>query len=474
MRRLMVLCYSITLFFTQVVFSQTLSDEIDALIKSQLPHATVGALVKDAQTGQIIYSKNADKLLSPASNMKLFTAAAALYHFAPGHRFLTTLSEKDHNYYITFSGSPSLTVDNFKALILNLKKDNITTLSGDIILDTARFKAPYYSSGASYDDLGWYYSAPDTAAILSGNAENYAVTSAKKFGDLVELKPQSPEKRLKIINEVVTVSKEQEKNHCNFNIEIRPNNTLKLFGCMAQYEKPKIIQLAIPNPIAMAKTIIKETLAENNIQFKGQIINGETPTDAQIIVTYKSDELTKMISHMLKESDNLYANSLTKQLAYSLTKEGSYKQGAFAIKKILKEHTTLDMTQIELTDGMGTRYNLASPEQIVMLLTNLYNDKTLRPIFLNALPQAGISGTLKDRMKKTKLEKKVFAKTGSMHDISSLSGYIISPNARSLIFSIVINGINKPIIKAKSLEEQILQLIVENTATKPEAEKAFG
>ena len=104
---------------------------------------------------------------------------------------------------------------------------------------------------------------------------------------------------------------------------------------------------------------------------------------------------------MLKESDNLYANSLTKQLAFSLTKEGTNKQGAFAIKKILSEHTNLDMNQIELTDGMGTRYNLVTPEQIVFLLTNLYNDKTMRPILVNALPQSGVSGTLKDRMKKT-------------------------------------------------------------------------
>ena len=177
---------------------------------------------------------------------------------------------------------------------------------------------------------------------------------------------------------------------------------------------------------------------------------------------------------MLKESDNLYANSLTRELAFSLTKEGSFKQGAFAIKKILTEHTNLDMTQIELTDGMGTRYNLITPEQIVLLLTNLYNDKNMRPMIINALPQAGVSGTLIDRMKKTILEKKVFAKTGSMHDISSLSGYIIDPQSRSLIFSIVINGVNKPLSTAKSLEDQILLTIVEHISTEPKIENAFG
>ncbi len=474
MRRSIFVGYFISCFFCQVACSDLLSAKIDALIKKQLPHATIGILVKDVKTGEVIYRKNADKLLSPASSVKLFTAAAALYHLKPNYHFLTTLSQKNQNFYITFSGSPSLTIDNFTTLLLHLKKNNCKTINGDIILDTSRFKAPYYNGGESYDDLGWYYSAPDTAVILNENAEAYEVISAKKLGLPVTIKPKSAVPNLMVINQVITVNKEQEKEHCNLNVEIQSNNTLRLYGCMAQESKPKIIQLAIPDPVFMAKQIIQKTLKQNNLIFKGRIINGTTPSDAQIIASYQSKDLTTLVAHMLKESDNLYANSLTKELAFSLTKEGSFKQGAFAIKQILAEHTTLDMTQIELTDGMGTRYNLITPEQIVVLLANLYNDKNMRPMIMNALPQTGVSGTLIDRMKKTNLEKKVFAKTGSMHDISSLSGYIIDPQARSLIFSIVINGVNKPISTAKSLEDQILLTIVEQLSMEPAIDNAFG
>ncbi|BCA94411.1 D-alanyl-D-alanine carboxypeptidase [Legionella antarctica] len=451
-----------------------MSTRIDALIEKQLPHATIGILVKDAKTGDVIYRSNSDKLLYPASNVKLFTAAAALYHLKPKHHFLTTLSQKNQNFYITFSGSPSLTIDNFTDLLLSLKKNNIKKINGDIILDTSRFKAPYYPGGESYDDLGWYYSAPDTAVILDENAEAYDVISAKKLGMPVTIKPRSAAPNLTVINQIITVNKEQEKEHCNLNIEIQPNNTLRLYGCMAQESKTKLIKLAIPDPVLMAKQIIEKTLKKYSLIFKGRIIIGRTPSDARIVTSYKSRDLIALIAHMLKESDNLYANSLTKELAFSLTKEGSFKQGAFAIKKILAEHTHLDMKQVVLTDGMGSRYNLITPEQIVLLLTHLYNDKTMRPIILNALPQAGVSGTLIDRMKKTPLEKKVFAKTGSMHDISSLSGYIINPQARSLIFSIVINGVNKPINTAKSLEDQILLTIFEQLSMEPAIENAFG
>jgi serine-type D-Ala-D-Ala carboxypeptidase/endopeptidase (penicillin-binding protein 4) len=450
--------FFITYLFSQVACSQTLAEKIDTLIEQQLPHAIVSVLIKDAQTGQIIYSKNANKLLSPASGTKLFTAAAALYELKPDYSFLTTLAQKNQDFYLTFSGSPSLTIDNLTNLLLSLKKNGINTINGNIILDGSRFKPPYYASGYSYDDLGWYYSAPSTAVILNGNAVAYEVISGNKIGMPIQIKAKTPDPGLTIINDVITVDKAQVKEHCNLNIDIKTNNKLRLFGCLAKKKAPQVMQFAVTNPMLLAKQVIKNTLDKNGILLKGQIIPGKTPPDAKLIGSIRSKNLTQLITRMLQESDNLYANSLYKQLAYSVTGEGSYKQGSFAIKKILSQYTNIDLAQIAIVDGAGARYNLTSAEQVVVLLTDLYNDKSIHSIFLKALPQAGISGSLKDRMKKTTLEKKVFAKTGTMHDISSLSGYLINPNSKTLIFSIIINGINTPISKAKSLEEQILLL----------------
>ena len=162
----------------------------------------------------------------------------------------------------------------------------------------------------------------------------------------------------------------------------------------------------------------------------------------------------------MSDFDAKYLGSLTKELAYALTHEGTNKQGAFAIKTILSQHTHLDLSQIDIADGVGTRYNMITAELMVTLLTDLYHDSNRYPILLAALPQSGVSGTLQDRLKKTVLEKVVYAKTGSMHDISSLSGYLIRKNATPLIFSIMINGVNQPIQVAKALEDQILLAIV--------------
>ena len=448
---------SIVIFFTTVsIHAQTLQQNIDGLIEQTLPHATIGIFIQDAQSGQIIYERNANKLLNPASNVKLFTAAAALYYLGPNDRYITSLSQHDNNFYITFSGSPALKTNDLRQLLQTLNQLGIKTITGNIVLDTHQFKPPYHAPGASYDDLGWYYEAPSTAVILNGNAIAYDFISAKTLGMPVQIKPQTSDNILTLINEVSTVSKAQAKDHCNLNIEILANNTLRLYGCLSQEKAPRKMQLAIPNPTLYATKTIRTILKENNILLKGMITKGKKPIQAKIIASHQSADLTKLLTHMLKESDNLYADSLTKRLAYSLTGQGTYKEGVFAIKKILAEHGHLDMNQIELADGQGTRYNMLTPRQLVVFLTVLYQDEKIKPIFLNALPRMGVSGTLKDRMKNTGLEKNVLAKTGSMHDISALSGYLTTPTGKILIFSIISNGIDGKFLKAKTLEEKIL------------------
>ncbi|RUR12373.1 D-alanyl-D-alanine carboxypeptidase/D-alanyl-D-alanine-endopeptidase [Legionella sp. km772] len=456
-------CISLGLFLVgQTLHADSLSSKIDIAVNKELPNATVSILIKDAKNGQLIFSRNANKLLAPASNMKLFTAAAALYYWKPDHYFETQLLQKKQNYYIHFGGSPSLTVDNLNSLLIQyLKTHNIKKINGSIVLDTSLFKPPYYPSGVSYDDLGWYYAAPDTAIILNENATHYELITAKDLGKPVTIQAKKNSQKITVINDVITVSKEVEKQHCSLNVEIKPNNTLRLYGCVAQTKNPKSLELAITDPELLAKQSLKQTLKQNGIQFNGQIINEKTPKDAELLAQLHSDPLSKLVNHMLKESDNLYADNLTKQLAYALTNEATNKQAMFAVKDILSKNTRVDFNQIELADGVGTRYNLATAEQITILLGTIYRDKKIFPTFFSSLPQSGVSGSLRDRMKKTALEKIVYAKTGSMHDISALSGYLINPNGRPLIFSIIINGVNKPISKAKALEEQILTIINE-------------
>ncbi|MDP3560115.1 MAG: D-alanyl-D-alanine carboxypeptidase/D-alanyl-D-alanine-endopeptidase [Legionellaceae bacterium] len=453
MRYFTLLCI---FFASHLLYAETLTEKIDALIEHALPQAQVGIVIQDPQSGKIIYERNAQKLLSPASNIKILTAAAALYQLGPDYYYSTVLSQKDNNLYITFSGNPALKTSDLKKLLQTLKTQKITHIHGNIVLDTSQFSAPYHAAGVSYEDLGWYYAAPSTAVILNDNAVAYQFISAQTLGGTVQLKPSSAENNLTIINELITVNKEQAKEHCSLNIETKENNSIRLYGCLAQSNKPITMRLAIPDPVFLAKQIIQTNIKEENITLQGHIIEGKTPSDAQKITVLHSDNLLRLITHMLQESDNLYADSVTKTLGFYLTGEGSYKQGVFAIKHILSEHTHLNMQQLELSDGLGTRFNYVSPTQLATLLQEIYQNPKMYPLFFNALPHMGLSGNLKDRLSKSVLNNKVIAKTGTMHDMSALSGYLYLANGKTLIFSIISNEVHGGIQKAKNLEDKIL------------------
>ncbi|WP_131781614.1 D-alanyl-D-alanine carboxypeptidase/D-alanyl-D-alanine endopeptidase [Legionella gresilensis] len=468
MRLIKIYKICIGLLFSNLLYAQTsLSNEIDNLIDKTLPLATVGAYIKDLKTGEIVYQRNANKMFYPASNIKLLSAAAALYKLGPNYRYKTQLGKANKDIFIIFSGSPSLTAEKLQDLLLQLPKLGINKIEGNFIIDASSFKPPFYAPGTSYDDLGWYYAAPGSAIMINENAVAYDVNSSK-LNQAPEITTKAIFNPLIIINDVTTVSKAEEKEHCSLNIQRLKDNSIRLYGCIAQAEQPRRMLFSIPDPELFASDIIKQTLTKNGIELKGKIISGKAPSSVQIIAQVESEDLAKLLEHMLEESDNLYADSITKLLAVTLTGEGTYKQGAYSIKTILTENTHLDMKQVELADGIGTRYNLITPEQLVVLLNDLYHDEKFGPQFLAILPKMGRSGTLRDRMKKTSLAGKVAAKTGSMHDVSSLSGYLAAPNGKEYIFSIISNGINTNIFKAKELEEKILLAVANENDIKKE------
>lgn len=436
-----------------------LETQINGLIQKTLPQASIGILIQDVDTGKTVYSKNSKQLRSLASNTKLFTAAAALLRFSPTTHFDTRLSSDKKNIYLTFEGSPDLKSVDFVSLIQKLATAYPKGIKTDIILDHTRFRPPNYPQGISYDDLGWYYTAPSSAIVIDENAASFECHTSKTIGRLANIQSQKTHP-IHLINQVITVAPDEAKHHCNLNIDRLPNNTLKLYGCLAHSETPHMMSFAISDPVLYAEALIRSTLKEAHVMFTGRILEGKTPAHTTLIANFESHSLAALIQHMLQESDNVYADNLTKQLGFIERHSGTYKEGIFTIIKTLQKHTHLDFNQIELQDGVGTRYNLATAEQMVLLMREMYRQKEMRDHLMQALPVSGQSGTLKTWAKNTELEGHVFAKTGSMHDISTLTGYLTRPNKSTLAFSILVDHFNVPIENVRTFQADLLRLVI--------------
>lgn len=159
-------------------------------------------------------------------------------------------------------------------------------------------------------------------------------------------------------------------------------------------------------------------------------------------VTHTIDQV---LQPMMKRSDNFYAESLFYQLAaLGHPATPGTRNMAVAQVDVLIRHIGLNPADYQIADGSGlSLYNYQSPELIVRLLEYAWKTPSIRQSLYTALPIAGVDGTLEKRMKRTKAQGNVHAKTGTVEGISSLSGYATSPEGHILAFSIINQGILK-------------------------------
>lgn len=448
----------ISSFFAFCTMAST-TQVMEQMPSQNYPNNLVGALFQEADSEKVLFQHLPNKMLSPASNMKVFLAVAAWFELGKNFQFKTTLYRANNLLYIKFSGDPSLTQEDLEALLRSIKFKPKT-----VIINTSDYQAPNHPAGITFDDLGWYYEAPSTAAIINQNAVEMYLHSSKTLGGPVSLSLKQKQSPLKLVNELKTVSWDEARKNCDMYVENLGHNHVRLYGCLAKRKKKKRINLAIPNPVLYAQSIIKQSLSSKH--FRGSIIEGKVPSNAKLIAQHGSEKLPELLEYMLQKSDNLYADSFTKQLGLHMFGQGNFIQGAKAIKKSLAKHTDIDVKKLKIRDGQGSRYNLVTAAQMNKLLTTIWQNPGLKSLMLKALPTFGKTGTVADRLKNSKLSGHITAKTGSMHDTSSLAGFILTPNTKPIIFSIMINNFKGNVYNTKAFEDKLLSEFYNQTTAK--------
>jgi D-alanyl-D-alanine carboxypeptidase/D-alanyl-D-alanine-endopeptidase (penicillin-binding protein 4) len=392
---------------------ESLRRQISPLLEHLLPRAAVGIAVADAKTGHIIYEHNAFQAFNPASCAKLFSTSAALYELGPDYHFKTeALYNKSQladgtlngNLSLRFSGDPSLTVDKLKSLVNRVHEAGVRRITGNVEIDNTAFAAPWYGPGWSQEDLNWYFAAPITSVILNQNAVGVNITSNPTLNNPASLKLEDgPLKSfLQISHTVNTVTYEESMKACEINIDTDAENHIHFQGCWPSSQQSQRLNVSIRNPDALAKKVLAQFLKEENIQLDGNIITRRSPEKLTVLASIDSLPLKALVTTLLKDSNNIYAECITKALGRQVYHQGTFLAGSRAIKSILKKQADINFDQSVLVDGSGqSRYDLVTPRQIVRLLYVMQNENKLSDIFINALPESGTDGTLKGRFQST-------------------------------------------------------------------------
>lgn len=187
-------------------------------------------------------------------------------------------------------------------------------------------------------------------------------------------------------------------------------------------------------------SVLMQKLIAQGITVTGSCDTGKTPSDA-ILLTVRYSPMGPVLTKMMKESDNLYAEAVLYQLG-ALSGATSTAKRAQQEQRRVMQRAGLDASRYRLADGSGlSLYNYLSAESEVKLLQYAYRNKNIFGALCQSLPVSGTDGTLKRRMRSGAAYGKVYAKTGTLSGIYTLAGYCVSPDNHMLAFCIFNQGV---------------------------------
>jgi len=429
-------------------------------------------------TGLLIYEQSANKFTRPASNMKLYTVAAALDRLTPDYHFITSVYAKEKpedgkvkgDMIVYGRGDPSFAArfnngDYFKGindLAARIVTAGVTRIKGDLVGDESWFNGAPLGSGWEWDDLQWSYGAQVSALTVNDNAIDLTVKPGEKVGAPVVITSGPPATFMTIANRATTGPR-GSKSDLNVYRGLGAN-TLEISGSLPLGDNGFAGSTAIPDPALAFVTMLKDALLKRGVKIDGrvrtldarsgmsivpnppaalmQLTNVPPQTPPLEIASIQSPPFSVIATHTLKPSQNLYTEIILRTLGKlnsigpSQTNE---EAGLIVVRNFLRQAGASE-SDLALNDGSGlSRNDMITANATVQLLTFMSKHRYFAQ-FRDALPIAGVDGTLRTRMRGTLAENNLRAKTGSLSSVASLSGYVTTAAGEHLVFSMMLNN----------------------------------
>ena len=405
---------------------------------------------------------NTDAFYPPASTLKLVTALAAKLELGDDFHYTTSIARSGNDSILSFSGDPTLQRGQLKRLLAQYAKSQSKTINGNLYLDNSAYTGYQRAVGWPWDILGVCYSAPSSAMTLDSNCAQASIYTKDNGSTRVYIPAHYP---IDVTTTAATVTRSGQKaTQCDLELITTPDNAYKLSGCLIERKKPLPLKFAIQNPEFYTHQVVVSLLKELKIQVIGDVIVGKK-TNAEkttLVASHHSETLPELLDIMLKKSDNLIADNLTKTLGATFyVQPGSFNNGTEAIKQILLTKANIDLSKAQLVDGSGlSRNNRMTSQTMAQVLRYIWdNDQQLN--LIEAMPTSGTNGTLRYRqsMRKAPIQGNIIAKSGSLYGSYNMAGFGLDKagNPNSLFVQFVRDYFPQEQDKKKPVEAPITQ-----------------
>jgi D-alanyl-D-alanine carboxypeptidase/D-alanyl-D-alanine-endopeptidase (penicillin-binding protein 4) len=401
--------------------AESLRHSVDSLVADpEFRSSQIGILIVKPGSGDTLYSRNAGKLFMPASNMKIITGSVALSLLGADYRYRTAFASRgairdsalDGDLVVIGRGDPTVSdraqQGDAKAWMRrvadSLAARGVKRIAGGLVRGGNAFPDSIYGYGWEWDDLSGSSAAP-----------------------IDEL----------LYNEGMTTVRQ------------------RVAG------RDTVVEIATRNPGRTYLEALASALAERGIVVGGGVSDSTADVAAPGVDTLfvvSSPPLRQILPLLLKPSQNQIAEILLRTLGLESTGVGSADSGAVIVRRQLlawgAEHDGF-----VVYDGSGlSRHDLMTPETILRTLVAIQRD-TAFSAFYDALPIAGVDGTLRSRMVHTPAAANMHAKTGSLEFVRTLSGYVTDADGERLVFSILDNHFTTPVDSISRFQNDIGALL---------------
>ncbi|MFG2694161.1 D-alanyl-D-alanine carboxypeptidase/D-alanyl-D-alanine-endopeptidase [Kitasatospora sp. NPDC051984] len=434
----------------------TLTADLNTLLADpRLASAQAGVVVQDATTGEVLYSRQPQALFTPASTLKTVTSTAALDLLGADYRFTTEVRSTGKIYGDTMTGDlvlrgggdPTLLVQDLDDLAAKVAASGVTTVTGRVLADGSRYDSTPLGPGWAWDDEAYSYS-PQISGLTVANDAEYMMDTVQvtvtpgAAGENAKVTLNPAEAPMKFTGTVATGA---TGSGSSVGVERRRgSNELALSGSIPTGAAPVTSWVTVEDPTTYAGKVFAGALAKHGVKVLRGVQTASGSETSQPMASHESKPLTEVIVPMLKISNNGIAEHLTKEIGKVKGGRGDWATGINQVNAFLKANGVTGPTTRQV-DGSGlSRYDLITPGKMADLL-KVAHTKPWFDAWYNALPVAGnpermTGGTLAARMRGTKAENNVHAKSGSMGGVDNLVGFATAPDGRKLSFVVLVNN----------------------------------
>ena len=430
-----------------------------------------GILIVDPQRGDTLYSRNAGKLFMPASNMKILTSAVATAQLGMDYRYRTTFAARGPVSSGTLSGDlvvigrgdPSVSdhmlgdaMIPIRAIADSISRKGIRHITGRVVAAGNAFPDASLGFGWSYDDFEDSYSAPTDELLFNEGFSEIHVTGGARPGDPVQVVVR-PAKSFPVVHVSTTTGP-----------EVRPDSNGRRANSLRVRKDSSTWEVTLAGQIAPGDTAtievthhdantaylaaVRESLRDRGITIDDAASDTTTRLDTLAVLT--SPPLSEIMKALMKPSQNQIAEMFFRTIALHATGIGRSDTASAVVGRQIAQWGVAP-NEVVIRDGSGlARYDYVSPRTLVRVLDAMRRAPSF-PAYYDAMPIAGVDGTIRNRMKGTPAQGNVHAKTGTLAMARSLSGYVTTANQRMLIFSFLCNNWTTPVRDVERVQDII-------------------